>query len=802
MRATLRWAHADFRAHRGEALFVVLASAGIIASLLLAGALFSYAANPWQRVFNQSHGAHIWLHTRAGADIDALSGVDGVEAVSGPYRTVATTVESRGARVGVTLRGAAAAPPETGRPLVTAGSWLVRPAAEAGAATDTATDTATDSATDAATGTDAGTDAAVVLEASVARALWAEPGDTVRVTGPDGAPHALRVSGIAEVAEPRYHPGGGPGIGWVLSATLDEMARGDGGGTGQSVGLRLEDPDDTDFIVQRAVTVLGADRVAQVTKWQQARAEAGGDDRLLGQLFGVFGLGALLAAAIAAAGAIAARVRGQLRDIAVLKAVGFTPGQVTRGFLVQHLAFALLGVTLGTAAIALLGARIPGRIGEAAAVWQDLPGHAALMIGVPCGAILLIAAATGLSAWRAGRVPPVPVARAALPSAAPMTALGRRALGLRVPPALVLGWRAAFPRRGRTLLTVARLALPLTLITVALVAWSTLDQFRSRPAQMGLPAALTVRAGQPAGSSETELRKTLATLPGIAAVHPGAEMAALVPGQTGTITLRGLGTARDPYPSKVVEGRAVDGPDEAVAGQGLLDLLGVRVGDWVRMTVEGRPQILHLVGRTIEPESGGRVITTTIDALRERDPGLRPDYQALVLREGADPRAVSAALAVAAGGALEVRETPNPVDRLEPARAVFAALIAVLALIGLTELLTLISTGVRDRGRDLLALKAIGLTPRQIGSMIVTAAGLTALASALVGTAAGVLFGRWLVDTQGASSGIGAGIAHPPPLPVLLTVILAAVLGAVAAALLPATRTARRRLADSLSETL
>lgn len=609
MRATLRWAHADFRARRGEALFVVLASAGIIASLLLAGALFSYAANPWQRIFNQSQGAHIWLHTRAGADTDALSGVDGVAAVSGPFRTAATTVESRGARAGVTLRAAMATPPETGRPLVTAGSWL--------AATDG--------------GAPAGT---VVLESSVAQALWAEPGDTVQVTGPDGAPHALRVSGIAEAAEPRYQPGGGPGIGWVLSPTLDEIARED---TGQSVGLRLEDPDDTDFMVQRAVTVLGADRVAGVTKWQQARAEAGGDDRLLGQLFAVFGLGALLTAALAAAGAVGARVRGQLRDIAILKAVGFTPGQVTRGFLVQHLAFALLGVALGTAAIALLGARIPGRIGEAAAVWQDLPGHTALMIGVPCGAVLLIAAATALSAWRAGRVPPVPVARAALPSAAPMTALGRRALGVRVPPALVLGWRAAFPRRGQTLVSVARLALPLMLITVALVAWSTLDQFRSRPAQMGLPAALTVRAEQRAGSSDAELEKTLEAIPDIATVHPGAEMAALVPGQTGTITLRGLGTAQHPYPSAVVEGRAVSGPDEAVAGQGLLDLLGVRIGDWVRMTVEGRPQILHLVGRTIEPESGGRVVTTTIDALRERDPRLRPEFHALVLREGRTP---------------------------------------------------------------------------------------------------------------------------------------------------------------------
>lgn len=211
--------------------------------------MFSYAANPWQRIFNQSHGAHIWLHTRAGAaDVDALGRLDGVAALSGPYRTAATTVESRGARAGVTLRATSAQPPETGRPLLTAGSWL----------------TAADSGPHGGDGT-------VVLETSVARALWAEPGETVRVTGPDGTARELRVAGIAEAAEPRYQPGGAPGIGWVLSPTLDTIAP---TGTGQSVGLRLKDPADTDFMVQRAVTVLGADRVAQVTKWQQARAEA------------------------------------------------------------------------------------------------------------------------------------------------------------------------------------------------------------------------------------------------------------------------------------------------------------------------------------------------------------------------------------------------------------------------------------------------------------------------------------------------------------------------------------------------
>ena len=89
MRATLRWAHADLRTHRGEALFIVLASAGIIGSLLLAVALFSYATNPWQRVFTQSRRAHVWLHTRAAADTTRAnsSELEGVTSVAGPYPT-------------------------------------------------------------------------------------------------------------------------------------------------------------------------------------------------------------------------------------------------------------------------------------------------------------------------------------------------------------------------------------------------------------------------------------------------------------------------------------------------------------------------------------------------------------------------------------------------------------------------------------------------------------------------------------------------------------------------------------------
>ncbi|MFI8345894.1 FtsX-like permease family protein [Streptomyces sp. NPDC085596] len=757
MRATLRRASSDLRAHRGEALFLTLATAGIVASLLLAAALFGYATNPWQRVFTQAHGAHVWLHTAPAADAGRLSRLDGVRSVAGPYAAESATVVCRGTRAAVELR-ATPRPPSVGRPLLTAGHWL-DPARPDG----------------------------VVLESSLARALLAEPGDTLRLPG---TARALSVEGVADSAEPRYSAGEQPGLVWALPSAVrapDALV----------TGLRLTDPEDTDYTVQRAVTVLGAGAVGQVSTWQQARAEAQGDNRLLGQVLGLFGLGALAAAGFAVHGAIGTRVRGQLRDISVLKAIGFTPAQVVLVFLLQHLAYAVLGALAAAALMEGLGTSVPGRLGDAVGVWQGLPGHTVTLCAVPVGTVLFIGLTTGLAAWRAGRVPPVPVPRPAGPAGRGLSGAARWALGLRLPAALVLGCHRAVAGRGRSLAALARLTLPLLLMVVALSAWTTIDRFHSSPQRVGLPAALSARADD--DMTDREVRGLLAADPRIAEAYPGVELAALVPGQTGTIALRGLGSRAQPYPYTLAEGRAARGPDEAVAGQGLLDLLHVRVGDWVRMTVGERPQILHVVGRAIEPQNGGRVVTTSLDTLRENDPGLSPAFYQLRLRPGADPGLVAAQLATASGGHLDTHALTNPADGLSPLRAVVAGLIAVLGLIGLVELLTAIGGSVREGERDVLALRAIGMSPRQITAITVTATSGTALAAVVLAMALGLPLARRLIDAQGSSSGIGAGIAQVPASGPLFLLGAGAVLGAAALAALPAARSARRRTADTAS---
>ncbi|MFF3561640.1 FtsX-like permease family protein [Streptomyces sp. NPDC002574] len=770
MRATARWALADLRTHRGQALSIVLATAGITVALLLSVALLVYAANPWQRMFTATEGAHVWLRTDGtgtAAGTAALSRLDGVTGVSGPFRTLTVTAQHGREKAALDLRASGATPPEVGRPLMDRGRWL-----------------------------DGGAGDGVVLERSVATALWAEPGDEITVTG-GGRHGTVRVVGIAATAEPGYAPGDTPGVGWASATLIGALGPG-AGHTGETVGLRLADPADTAFVVQRAVTAVGSDRVLTVSTWREARADAEGDNHLLGLLLGLFGLAALLAAAIAVTGGIGTRVLAYVRDIAVLKAVGFTPAQVVRMFLVQHAVLATAGVVLGAVAAETLAPGIPGPMGEAVALWQGLPQHTWALPGTAAATVLVIALATVLAAWRAGRVPPIPAARGAVPGRRRMSGAARAALRLRTPPALVLGCRGVLHRPLRSAVAVARLALPVLMITVALGTWATLDRFEHHPEQVGQAGALTAR---PNGLTDAAARRLLAAEPAVTAVHPGAELTALAPGQSQSVTLRGIGTVADPYPFAVAEGRRPTGPDEAVAGQGLLDALHAGVGQWVRVTVGGTPHILHIVGRSIETGHGGRVISAPLDVLHAQDDSIRPAYYSLVLRPDADRAAVRTRLTEDSGGALEVREVAGPGAELSPVRGVVIGLVTVLALIALAELSTAVGTGIRDHARDMRAYRAVGLTPQQTVATVVTGIGLTALTAAVAGVTAGVYASDWLIDLQGRSSGVGAGIAQSPPWTALLLVGFVCVTVAVTAALLPAARAAGDRGARTLMHT-
>src|SRR5690606_39374108 len=101
-------------------------------------------------------------------------------------------------------------------------------------------------------------------------------------------------------------------------------------------------------------------------------------------------------------------------------------------------------------------------------------------------------------------------------------------------------------------------------------------------------------------------------------------------------------------------------------------------------------------------------------------------------------------------------------ERLARIRVAHAPLNAVLTLIGLANLLTASALGLRDHAADLAVLKAMGLTPRQVMATLVTGTGLLVVLGVGAGAAVGASVVTGLIDLQGHTSGVGAGIGRPP----------------------------------------
>ncbi|WP_424529545.1 ABC transporter permease [Sphaerisporangium viridialbum] len=747
-RAEFRWIRADLRARRAQALLTVLAVTGIVSALITAATLLEDGTNPWRGLFERGNGAHVWIHTKDAPDPATLRALDGVTDVAGPYRSAPATLAQGGKKTPVALQEMAPVLPAVGRPLVREGRWL-----------------------------DPGEPEGVVVERSFAQATGLRPGGSFSVIGLNGATHALTVVGLAESGDQGFYPEWTPGLAWTLAGTLDQVEP--ALGRSESVtGLRLADPEATSLIVQRTITKL-AGQVQRVSTWREVQASMALDNRLLGVLLALFGVAGLVAAALAIANATGGRVLTQQRDIATLKSLGFTRRQVVRMLLAEHGTLGLAGIALGV---------VCGRLITVYALAETVvvPLSSAPLLAIALGTALVVLVAVWLPAWRGGRTPPIPAAPAA-PPRGHLSRMARLALLVRLPPALVLGARDAFTRRLPALLTSFGLAIPMMMITIGLGCWASLDAFRSHPEQVGQAAALTVRQGRL--TSEEANRLALADAD-VVASYPGAEVDALVPGQTRTVRTRAIGTITDPYPFSVVEGRPYRDRGEAVAGQGLLDLLNVRIGDRTRLTIGGTPLIVRIVGRVLEPEQDGEVLSVALDSLAPKD-ALPPQFYGLALRQGADPAVVRSRLQAQS---LEVSQVVNPADRLSVIRPIIVALVVVLALLGLANLLTASALGLRDHALDLAVLKAMGLTPRQVMATLVTGTGLLAVLGVGAGAVAGALVSSGLIDLQGASSGIGAGIGRSPAPLTLLIAVVTVVGAALLVALIPARRAARARV--------
>src|SRR6201997_2590401 len=211
MRGTLRWARADLRACRSEALLTIGVVAGVVAALVLATMLLQGAVNPWQQLFARTRGADALIYFQNGTNTNQLRYVAGIREIGKPYQAASATLEQSAVRSPVELRAMKPAMPAMSAPLVVAGTWL-RSSAPDGA----------------------------VIEASFAQAVRVGVGSRITVLGIDGHQAQMRVIGVADTADQGFYPQWTPGLLWVQPRLLTTVEP-NPSETQEVVGLRLFD---------------------------------------------------------------------------------------------------------------------------------------------------------------------------------------------------------------------------------------------------------------------------------------------------------------------------------------------------------------------------------------------------------------------------------------------------------------------------------------------------------------------------------------------------------------------------------
>jgi putative ABC transport system permease protein len=230
-------------------------------------------------------------------------------------------------------------------------------------------------------------------------------------------------------------------------------------------------------------------------------------------------------------------------------------------------------------------------------------------------------------------------------------------------------------------------------------------------------------------------------------------------------------------------------PLEAVAGQGFLDLMRLSIGDRAFLQVDGVFVTVRITGRILDPADNGDVVAFGRDTLGWFGvPQMSPQYYSVVLRPGVSARAARATLL---RDGWFVTAVANPADGLGVVRVVIVVSVTILAVVGLANLLTATAIGLRDHQHETGVLAAMGLTPRQVTATLVVNTSILTLIGVAGGLAGGLVVAPRLINMQGRSSGLGAGIYTGPSVLMVTAVVAVAVLIATSAAVVLARRTMR-----------
>ncbi|HEY7465971.1 MAG TPA: FtsX-like permease family protein [Dehalococcoidia bacterium] len=749
-------------------LFLVIAASAMTLSLALN--VQASASKPYERLREESNGADVWLG-QLPEDYDGakLESFDSVEEISGPFPI---SWLNYGIRQGerkqqVALVGMPSELPELDFPVVTKGRWL-----------------------------SAGGTREIVVDSGAAKLLKLKVGQEITLLAPHGE-ETFTVVGFAVPTGRVPAPISDPAFVYVLPETLKRIepnpaTSGSEEGYWYRTGVKLVDRNDTRTFLQEATA---ARMRFDLSRWQDVRENVKQANQFDVIFLNVFGVFSLLAAGLIVANAVGGQVLSQIRDIGILKTIGFTPRQVMASLLAQNLSLALAasfaGVLIGLLVTPFFLAKTADLLGVPAAA----SFNPTLLVITVVGVEAIVAVFTIVPAWRAGRIRAIDALNAGNDRVSSgksrIAGLARR---LRLPAVAVVGVKDVARRPARTGFTVLALVLAVVTATFSLGIEATLTKTMSDPTVIGGPP-YDIVADRDAYADEAA-RAILDS-------HPDVESYLVVYNSDGTY--RGMGFDLEGYEGDMNarrwamrEGRMPDRASEAAISILFASEYAVGVGDKITVDMfdrQGRVAVeVEIVGRYVDAE--GRAMMVTRDTLPA---GVEPSDYMIKTKAGTNHRAFANELIEASGGNLDPEILSETIaDIRSEFRTVLVGLNAVLFFIAGVNLLSSLLLSIRERRRDIAILKTVGFTPAQVAQAVFWGSATLAVFAVAAGLPLGLVATRVMFDVLSSAAGIGTGVGVMPGVLWLAPLVPGAIALATLATVVPARRAAEVEVAEVL----
>lgn len=579
-----------------------------------------------------------------------------------------------------------------------------------------------------------------------------------------------------------------------------------------------------DQLTQRLAAVtagIPADAVAGTNTYLTIRERAGQKAKTISSFITVFAALSLMVAVLVIANVVSGAVIAGFRSIGVLKAVGFTPGQVTGAYLLMMTGPALVGCAVGAV------------LGNLAAVWllgqfnttyllgvQNAPAPVltvAVVIAIPA----LVALTALIPALRAGRQS----ATVALASQASSTGRGRGIQRLlsrsRLPRSVSLGLALPVVRPARTLLTLVAIILGSATVVFATGLLASAQRLNDNLSHIndvqvqvyapppGLSGGVRVEEPgtrqQASGTQMTdpEIEAFLRTTPGAKYVTSQRQADVAVGGLTESAAMYAYTGDSAHLGYEMLSGRWFSGAGEAVVSPEMLRLTGKSVGDTLNLTLDGHTAQVRIVGEAFTTHAEIHLDRASVSFLDTQEPERdQPGPTSFLIGLAPGTNAAQFLDNVASGAKAGLIASYTETDQIGMAElmvVVGTLTIALVVVAGLGIAHTVV-LNTRERRRDLAIVKAVGMTPGQVVVMAVTSMAALGLIGGVLGLPGGVAAQRAVMGliAEADKTTYPQSILDVYAPAALAGLLLCGVVIAVLSALIPARRAARISTASAL----